>query len=64
MPTQDFADSLIVDGFAGLLIQSCAKGASETDFNIVLWQWTGAGCVLEVVDDEDRLSRMWAQRSS
>ncbi len=64
VPTHEFVDSLIVDGFAGLLIRSYAKGASETDFNIVLWQWTGAGCVLEAVDDEDRLSRMWAQRSS
>jgi len=58
VPTQDFAGSLIADGFVGLLIRSYAKGATETDFNIVLWRWTGSGCALEVVDDENRLSPM------
>lgn len=58
VPTQDFASRLIAEGFAGLLIGSFAKGASELDLNIVLWTWTGKGCILEVVDDEDRLSRM------
>ncbi|KQI70505.1 hypothetical protein AN191_17800 [Loktanella sp. 5RATIMAR09] len=58
VPTQDFAGSLIADGFAGLLIRSFAKGASASDFNIVLWNWITEGCVLTVVDDEDRLSRM------
>ena len=56
--TQDFARRLIADGFAGLLIKSFAKGASASDFNIVAWNWTGAGRALAVVDDEDRLSRM------
>lgn len=58
VPTQDFARDLIADGFAGLLIRSFAKGATAADFNIVLWHWTGDGCSLDVVDDEDRLSRM------
>jgi len=58
VPTQHFAGGLIADGFAGLLIRSFAKGASASDFNIVLWHWTSGGCVLSVVDDEDRLSRM------
>ena len=58
VPTQDFARSLIADVFAGLLIRSFATGASESDLNIVLWIWTGDGCILDVVDDEDRLSRM------
>ena len=58
VPTQDFARSLIADGFAGLLVRSYAKGASLTDFNIVLWRWSGHDCTLKVVDDEDRLSRM------
>ncbi|MHA6326350.1 RES family NAD+ phosphorylase [Roseivivax sp. CAU 1753] len=58
VPTQDFAGSLIADGFAGLLIRSYAKGASETDLNIVLWQWAGPRCDLAVVDDEKRLSRL------
>lgn len=58
VPTQGLARALIADRFAGLLIQSFAKGASPSDFNIVLWNWTSEGCVLTVVDDEDRLSRM------
>ena len=58
VPTQVFAANLIADGFAGLLIRSYAKGASAADFNIVLWQWTGDSCDLEVVDDENRLSRL------
>lgn len=58
VPTQDFAGSLIADGFAGLLIRSFAKGSSASYFNIVLWSWAGKSGCLEVVDDEDRLSRM------
>ncbi|MCD9149754.1 RES family NAD+ phosphorylase [Pseudophaeobacter flagellatus] len=58
VPTQDFAARLIHDRFAGLLIRSFAKGATATDFNLVLWRWSGAGCTLNVVDDEDRLSKM------
>lgn len=58
VPTQDFARQLVADGFAGLLIRSFAKGASETNLNIVLWRWTGDGCALDVIDDEDRLGRM------
>lgn len=53
--TQHFADRLIKDGFAGLLVQSYAKGASKSDFNIVLWRGSGPGCKLEVVDDANRL---------
>lgn len=58
VPTQAFADSLVLDGFVGLLTRSYTKGSSPTDFNIALWQWTGDSCVLEVVDDEGRLSRL------
>lgn len=58
VPTQKFADDLIVDGFVGLLVRSYAKGSTETDLNIVLWRWSGSGCRLNIVDDEDRLSRM------
>ncbi|THF87616.1 MAG: RES domain-containing protein, partial [Sulfitobacter sp. SK025] len=53
-----FAVALISNGFAGLLFQSYAKGASATDLNIVLWKWTGDSCALDVVDDEGRLSRL------
>jgi hypothetical protein len=58
VPTQDLARALVADRFAGLLIQSFAKGASSSDFNIVLWAWTGNLGSLDVVDDEERLSRM------
>jgi RES domain-containing protein len=58
VPTQELARALNADGFAGLLIQSFAKGASSSDFNIVLWGWAGKNGSLEVVDDEERLSRM------
>ena len=58
VPTQDLAHNLIADRFVGLLIQSFAKGASSSDFNIVLWAWTDNNGSLEVVDDEERLFRM------
>ena len=58
VPTQNLASLLIADRFAGLLIQSFAKGASSSDLNIVLWAWTDNTGSLEVVDDEERLSRM------
>ncbi|TDL88992.1 RES family NAD+ phosphorylase [Meridianimarinicoccus aquatilis] len=58
VPTQDLASTLIADRFAGFLIQSFAKGALSLDFNIVLWAWTDHNGSLEVVDDEERLSRM------
>ena len=45
VPTQDLASALIADRFAGFLIQSFAKGALSSDFNIVLWAWSGnKGC--------------------
>jgi RES domain-containing protein len=58
VPTQDFAHRLCADGFTGVLTRSFAQGASENNLNIVLWRWTGKGCVLDVVDDENRLGRM------
>jgi RES domain-containing protein len=58
VPTQDFARTLIAEGFAGLLTRSFAKGASEANLNIILWRWTGTGCTLDVIDDENRLGRM------
>lgn len=58
VPTQDFARALIAEGFAGLVVRSFAKGATEANLNIVLWRWTGEDCLLDVVDDEDRLGRM------
>jgi RES domain-containing protein len=58
VPTQEFARALIAEGYAGLLVRSFAKGAVDTDLNLVLWRWGEVGCSLEVVDDEGRLDRM------
>ena len=56
VPTQDFAEQLVADGFVGLAVPSYAKGAVERDLNLVLWCWnTGANDGVEVVDDEGRL---------
>lgn len=56
--TQEFARALVAEGFAGLLTRSFANGTSEASLNLVLWRWTGDGCALEVIDDENRLGRM------
>jgi len=58
VPTQNFAQALIAEGYVGLFTRSYAKGATSDDFNIVLWRWTSDGCSLAVVDDENRLSRL------
>ncbi|MFN3146438.1 MAG: RES family NAD+ phosphorylase [Paracoccaceae bacterium] len=58
VPTQDFAGDLIAAGFAGLLVQSFAKGATNADLNLVLWKWGIERCSLEVIDDEGRLDRI------
>lgn len=57
-PSQEFARALVADGYTGLLVHSFAKGTSRTNLNLVLWRWTGDGCTLEVIDNEDRLGRM------
>lgn len=58
VPTQEFSLTLIAEGFAGLLTRSFARGATDASLNIVLWRWTGEGCSLDVIDDENRLGRM------
>lgn len=57
VPTQAFAQQLIADGYAGMLVRSFTKNTTEADLNLVLWKWTGEGCSLEVVDDGDGLER-------
>ena len=56
VPTQNFARALIANGFEGVLVRSFAKGGAKP--NLVLWRWTGGGCALKAVDDENRLERM------
>lgn len=55
-PTQALARGLIADGYVGLRVASFAKGATDADFNVVLWKW-GADLParLRLVDDEGRL---------
>ncbi len=58
VPTQDLSQRLITDGFAGILVRSFAKGATEAHLNLVLWRWEGQGLTLGVTDDEGRLGRL------
>lgn len=53
--TQRFAQSLIADGFAALLVQSFARGAHDGDDNLVLYEWGRPETQLRVIDDEKRL---------
>jgi RES domain-containing protein len=56
--TQAFAHKLATAGYRGLLVKSFAAGATNDDFNLVLWTWSDtAPCRLTLVDDENRLSR-------
>jgi RES domain-containing protein len=56
-PVQRFAESLIEEGHHGLLVQSFARGASETDLNLVLWSWgSSKPARLTLIDDEGRLT--------
>ncbi len=55
--TQTFA-LLIAKGYRALLVRSLAAGVTESDFNLVLWEWGNAAPVrLVLIDDEGRLSR-------
>ncbi|GMN02091.1 RES family NAD+ phosphorylase [Erythrobacter sp. MTPC3] len=53
VPTHDFAECLIADGYVGMLVPSYAK-ANADGVNLVLWEWSGH---LRLVDDEGRLTR-------
>lgn len=55
VPTQDLAERLIGEGYAGLLLRSYARGADTADLNLVLWRCEGEGASLDVIDDEGRL---------
>jgi hypothetical protein len=45
-------------GFRALLVRSFAPGATETDLNLVLWDWGASPpSRLTLIDDENRLSR-------
>jgi len=56
--TQTLARTLIARGYHAMLVRTFAPGATETDLNLVLWQWgPSAPSRLTLVDDENRLSR-------
>ena len=54
--SQELADRLIAEGFAGIRVQSFAAEAGPDDLNLVLWRW-GADRPSRAVliDDEGRL---------
>ena len=55
-PTQNLAERLIADGYAGLRVRSFAAGATAEDLNMVLWVWGSAlPAKLVLIDDEGRL---------
>lgn len=55
--TQRFAERLIAAGYVGLKVRSFARGAVNTDVNMVLWTW-GPDLPTQLLlnDDEGRLS--------
>lgn len=52
VPTQDLAEAAIMQGFAGILVPSFARGAAADALNLVLWVWARQ---IFLVDDDDRL---------
>jgi RES domain-containing protein len=56
--TQAFARTLMAKGYRAMVVRSFASGATETDLNLVLWEWgASAPARLTLIDDEKRLSR-------
>ena len=55
-PTQQLAERLKGEGYAGMQVRSFAKGATENNLNLVLWIWgPELPTQLRLVDDEGRL---------
>ena len=55
--TRSFAERLMQSGYAGILVQSFAHRAAESDLNLVLWRFgPELPTQITLVDDEDRLS--------
>ena len=54
--TQALAETLVEQGFQGLLVRSYAPGAAGHELNLVLWRWGDAApSRLALIDDEGRL---------
>lgn len=57
--TQIFAETLIADGFNGLLVRSFARGATDDDVNLIVWTWSDSTpSRLTLIDDEGRLDKI------
>ncbi|HUD93457.1 RES family NAD+ phosphorylase [Sphingobium sp.] len=57
--TQIFAETLIANGFDGLLVRSFARGATDDDMNLILWTWSNSAPYrLTLIDDEGRLDKI------
>ncbi len=57
-PTQLLAETLVGEGFNGLLVRSFARGSRDQDINLVLWKWGELPpAQLVLIDDEQRLGR-------
>lgn len=54
-PTQTLAETLIGEGYAGLLTPSYARGARPDATNLVLWRWGGGQTRLTLNDHDHRL---------
>ena len=55
--SQRFADRLITEGFAGMLVRSFRRGARPDDRNLVLWKWGDSlPSRVRLVDEEGRLA--------
>lgn len=56
--SQALGDRWIAEGFAGMRVQSFARGAGPDDINLVLWRWgTQRPRRIALIDDEERLAR-------
>jgi RES domain-containing protein len=55
-PTQRLALRMIAEGYVAMRVASFANGATTSDVNMVVWQWsTAVPTLLTLVDDEGRL---------
>ncbi|UZW57980.1 RES family NAD+ phosphorylase (plasmid) [Sphingobium sp. JS3065] len=56
--SQIFAETLIAEGFNGLLVRSFARGATDDDINLVLWRWGDTPpSRITLIDDDGRLGK-------
>lgn len=57
--TQIFAETLISEGFNGLLVRSFARGATDDDINLVLWKWSDKPPLqITLIEDDRRLGKI------